>query len=406
MFTDDDFIELNSKFYTTCKPLSRIFILLTVPTALFGIILLCYLGVLPLKVEIHSVILIGFIFFIYLFFVKHNAYFVSCKFKTQYYELAYNLKEYINKNLLAIGGTTKANGSVDDFLQDYTSNLRNTNFSSIASGIFPTLGILGTFISIAFSMPDFNSGNSADLEKEISTLLGGVGTAFYVSIYGIFLSIWWTFFEKIGMSRFEHDSFVIKEGTKHFFWTKVDIESIHIKSNLDNFTKMSEVFNQLTSSNILDNINSSIEQRFDILEEILKKEFILSSKISENIDNNEKLSVMLKDMTFNMHTTIKSFEKQKDLYALNAELLNNNIEKLNSHMHNLSSDNLKAIYSNIVKSIETMKSDMEKLEWKFKKGIEEYDENITNKLKTSLEMIDEETTKILEDFKEFKEISK
>ena len=406
MFTDDDFIELNSKFYTTCKPLSRIFILLTVPTALFGIILLCYLGALPLKVEIHSVILIGFIFFIYLFFVKHNAYFVSCKFKTQYYELAYNLKEYINKNLLAIGGTTKANGSVDDFLQDYTSNLRNTNFSSIASGIFPTLGILGTFISIAFSMPDFNSGNSADLEKEISTLLGGVGTAFYVSIYGIFLSIWWTFFEKIGMSRFEHDSFIIKEGTKHFFWTKVDIESIHIKSNLDNFTKMSEVFNQLTSSNILDNINSSIEQRFDVLEEILKKEFILSSKISENIDNNEKLSIMLKDMTFNMHTTIKSFEKQKDLYALNAELLNNNIEKLNSHMHNLSSDNLKAIYSNIVKSIETMKSDMEKLEWKFKKGIEEYDENITNKLKTSLEMIDEETTKILEDFKEFKEISK
>ncbi|NCB12181.1 MAG: hypothetical protein EOM78_11190 [Erysipelotrichia bacterium] len=406
MFTDDDFIELNSKFYTTCKPLSRIFILLTVPTALFGIILLCYLGDLPLKVEIHSVILIGFIFFIYLFFVKHNAYFVSCKFKTQYYELAYNLKEYINKNLLAIGGTTKANGSVDDFLQDYTSNLRNTNFSSIASGIFPTLGILGTFISIAFSMPDFNSGNSADLEKEISTLLGGVGTAFYVSIYGIFLSIWWTFFEKIGMSRFEHDSFIIKEGTKHFFWTKVDIESIHIKSNLDNFTKMSEVFNQLTSSNILDNINSSIEQRFDVLEEILKKEFILSSKISENIDNNEKLSLMLKDMTFNMQTTIKSFEKQKDLYALNAELLNNNIEKLNSHMHNLSSDNLKAIYSNIVKSIETMKSDMEKLEWKFKKGIEEYDENITNKLKTSLEMIDEETTKILEDFKEFKEISK
>ena len=34
---------------------------------------------------------------------------------------------------------------------------------------------------------------------------------------------------------------------------------------------MSEVFNQLTSSNILENINSSIEQRFEVLEEILKK---------------------------------------------------------------------------------------------------------------------------------------
>lgn len=406
MFTDDDFIELNSKFYTTCKPQSRIFTLLTVPAALFAIILVCYLGFLPLKVEIHSVVLIGFIFFIYLFFVKHNAYYVSCKFKTQYTELVFYLKEYINKNLLTIGETTKANGSVDDFLKDYTSNIRNTNFSSIASGIFPTLGILGTFISIAFSMPDFTSGTTSALESEISKLLGGVGTAFYVSIYGIFLSIWWIFFEKIGMSRFDHDTFIINENTKHFFWTKVDIESIHIKSNLDNFTKMSEVFNQLTSSNILENINSSIEHRFEVLEEILKKELILSSKIAENIDNNERLSIMLKDMTLNMQTTIKSFEKQKDLYALNAELLNANIEKLNSHMGNLSSDNLKAIYTNIVKSIETMKSDMEKIEWKFKQGLEEYDENITFRLKNSLELIDEETTKIIKDFKEFKEISK
>ena len=404
MFTDDDFIELNSKFYNSCKPASRIFTLLTVPMGLFALILLCYLGFLPLNVEAHSVILIGFIFFIYIFFVKHNAYFVSCKFKTQYHDLSYNLKEYINKNLLTIGDITKANGSVDDFLQDYTSNIRNTNFSSIASGIFPTLGILGTFISIAFSMPDFSAGTSSALESEISKLLGGVGTAFYVSIYGIFLSIWWTFFEKIGMSRFDHDTFVIKENTKHFFWTKIDIESIHIKSNLDNFTKMSEVFNQLTSSNILDSINSSIEQRFEVLEEILKKELILSSKISENTEHNEKLSVMLKDLVLNMQTTIKSFEKQKDLYSLSTELLNSNIEKLNSHMHNLSSDNLKAIYMNIVKSIETMKNDMEKIEWKFKKELDDYDDKVTNKLKNSLEMIDQETSKIIKDLKDFKEL--
>ena len=404
MFTDDDFIELNSKFYNSCKPASRIFTLLTVPMGLFALILLCYLGFLPLNVEAHSVILIGFIFFIYIFFVKHNAYFVSCKFKTQYHDLSYNLKEYINKNLLTIGDITKANGSVDDFLQDYTSNIRNTNFSSIASGIFPTLGILGTFISIAFSMPDFSAGTSSALESEISKLLGGVGTAFYVSIYGIFLSIWWTFFEKIGMSRFDHDTFVIKENTKHFFWTKIDIESIHIKSNLDNFTKMSEVFNQLTSSNILDSINSSIEQRFEVLEEILKKELILSSKISENTEHNEKLSVMLKDLVLNMQTTIKSFEKQKDLYSLSTELLNSNIEKLNSHVHNLSSDNLKAIYMNIVKSIETMKSDMEKIEWKFKKELDDYDDKVTNKLKNSLEMIDQETSKIIKDLKDFKEL--
>ena len=399
MFIEDDFIELNSKFYTTCKPTSRIVTLLSVPIVLFIAVLLCYIGVFPLNVEIHSVILIGIILFIYLFFVKHNAYYVSCKFKTQYEDLAYNLKEYINNNLLTIGETTKANGSVDDFLQDYTSNIRNTNLSTIASGIFPTLGILGTFISIALSMPDFTAGTTQALESEITVLLGGVGTAFYVSIYGIFLSIWWIFFEKFGMSRFDHDSFVIKESTKSFFWTRIDIESIHIKSNLDNFTKMSNVFNQLTSSDILETINNSIERRFKALDELLNKEMILSSKLDENIQ-------MLNSMSKDISSTLNSFEKQKNLYTLSAELLNANIIKLNSHMDNLSSENLKSIYTNIVKSIETMKNDMEKIEWKFKKEIDEYDEKITHKLQNSLELIDVETSKIVKDLSEFKELSK
>ncbi|MCG3708579.1 MotA/TolQ/ExbB proton channel family protein [Aliarcobacter butzleri] len=399
MFIEDDFIELNSKFYTTCKPTSRIVTLLSVPIVLFIAVLLCYIGVFPLNVEVHSVILIGIILFIYLFFVKHNAYYVSCKFKTQYEDLAYNLKEYINNNLLTIGETTKANGSVDDFLQDYTSNIRNTNLSTIASGIFPTLGILGTFISIALSMPDFTAGTTQALESEITVLLGGVGTAFYVSIYGIFLSIWWIFFEKFGMSRFDHDSFVIKESTKSFFWTRIDIESIHIKSNLDNFTKMSNVFNQLTSSDILETINNSIERRFKALDELLNKELILSSKLDENIQ-------MLNSMSKDISSTLNSFEKQKNLYTLSAELLNANIIKLNSHMDNLSSENLKSIYTNIVKSIETMKNDMEKIEWKFKKEIDEYDEKITHKLQNSLELIDVETSKIVKDLSEFKELSK
>ncbi|MFY4860667.1 MotA/TolQ/ExbB proton channel family protein [Aliarcobacter butzleri] len=399
MFIEDDFIELNSKFYTTCKPTSRIVTLLSVPIVLFIAVLLCYIGIFPLNVEIHSVILIGIILFIYLFFVKHNAYYVSCKFKTQYEDLAYNLKEYINNNLLTIGETTKANGSVDDFLQDYTSNIRNTNLSTIASGIFPTLGILGTFISIALSMPDFTAGTTQALESEITVLLGGVGTAFYVSIYGIFLSIWWIFFEKFGMSRFDHDSFVIKESTKSFFWTRIDIESIHIKSNLDNFTKMSNVFNQLTSSDILETINNSIERRFKALDELLNKELILSSKLDENIQ-------MLNSMSKDISSTLNSFEKQKNLYTLSAELLNANIIKLNSHMDNLSSENLKSIYTNIVKSIETMKNDMEKIEWKFKKEIDEYDEKITHKLQNSLELIDVETSKIVKNLSEFKELSK
>ena len=388
MFKEEDLIELNSRFYTNCKPLSRIFTLLTVPTLLFILVILCYFGVLPLKVEIHSVILIGAIYFIYLFFIRHNAYFVACKFRTLYADLQIALLDYINSNLLTIAQTSKANGSVDDFLQDYTSNLRNSNFSSIASGIFPTLGILGTFISIALSMPDFTSNNIAALDSEITKLLSGVGTAFYVSIYGIFLSIWWIFFEKFGLSRFHHDSYIIKESTKNFFWTKIDIESIHIKSNIDNFSSMSKIFEELTSSQAMYDINRSIEQRAKSLDELLQKEYMLSLRIDENIVNFEKLASAVEKLSLQSNSQTIIF---KDV----SENLNKNIIELNSHMNNLSSENLKAIYTNIVKSIETMKSDMEKIEWKFEEG-----------LKESLRQIDLQTANIVKDLTIFKDLSK
>ena len=388
MFKEEDLFELNSKFYTNCKPLSRIFTLLTIPTLLFILVILCYFGVLPLKVEIHSVILIGAIYFIYLFFIRHNAYFVACKFRTLYADLQIALLDYINSNLLTIAQTSKANGSVDDFLQDYTSNLRNSNFSSIASGIFPTLGILGTFISIALSMPDFTSNNIAALDSEITKLLSGVGTAFYVSIYGIFLSIWWIFFEKFGLSRFHHDSYIIKESTKNFFWTKIDIESIHIKSNIDNFSSMSKIFEELTSSQAMYDINRSIEQRAKSLDELLQKEYMLSLRIDENIANFEKLASAVEKLSLQSNSQTMIFKDVSDN-------LNKNILELNSHMNNLSSENLKAIYTNIVKSIETMKSDMEKIEWKFEEG-----------LKESLRQIDLQTANIVKDLTIFKDLSK
>ena len=406
MLTDENFIDLNKNFYTTCKAKARIFTLLTIPTGLLVLIILGYLGHFPLKVEVHSVILIGFIYFIYLFFIRHNAYYGSCKFKTQYKLLVLHLKNYINNNSLTIGDTTKANGSVDDFLKDFTSNIRNTNFSSVASGVFPTLGILGTFISIAFSMPNFDSGTTTALEKEITLLLGGVGTAFYVSIYGIFLSLWWTFFEKIGMTRFEHDAIIIKENTKSFFWTKIDIESIHIKSSLENFSKMTQIFEQITSKDLLDNISNSLENRLNVLESVIEKETLLSNSISENINNNKELFDMVKVLTLNVSTTIQKFDDEKLDYAKSSLILSENIEKLNEALSHVNSNNIESLYTNIIKSVTTMKNEMDRIGWRFNQELDDYDTKFNENLKNSLEAIDDQTVKIIEDLQEFKELSK
>jgi biopolymer transport protein ExbB/TolQ len=86
------------------------------------------------------------------------------------------------------------------------------------------LGILGTFTAIAISMPNFSISDTAALDRDISLLLSGIGTAFYASIFGIFLSIIWNFFEKRGLSKVDHDSHQLSEVYKSYIWTESELK--------------------------------------------------------------------------------------------------------------------------------------------------------------------------------------
>lgn len=420
MVNEDQLVELNSNFNTHGNCSLKIITLISIPSVIYILVLLSYFKVLPLKVEIHSVILIGLIFLIYLFFVKHNAYKASCSFKKQFIKMKDNLKIYIDKHKVTIENITKANASVDDFLSEFTRDLRDTNFSSVAAGIFPTLGILGTFISIAVSMPDFSSKTSAVLEHEISLLLSGVGTAFYVSIYGIFLSIWWIFFEKIGMSRFEHDINVIKENTKFLFWNKIEIDKIHLQKSIDNFEKLNSVFSNLSMERMEERLNKNIEIKFNMLEDMLDKEkqtmdlsnqFFEEQKIKHDaifssyeviIKQIHQLVPVLDETLKNSGFLTKHFNKQEQDITKATQELNANIGSLSKSLENFSAKNLEAIYANIIQSIETMKNNMQNIEQRFSVQLENYDTNINEKLKNSIEMINNETTNIIKQLEHLK----
>lgn len=91
----------------------------------------------------------------------------------------------------------------DNFSYDYFNEKNllasNTNLKMINS--VPTtlvgLGILGTFIGLTYGISNFNTGSTEEIKGSIETLLSGMGTAFISSIYGMLLSIIFTFFEKV-----------------------------------------------------------------------------------------------------------------------------------------------------------------------------------------------------------------
>ncbi len=396
----------------------KILYLLFIPLAIFLFIIGGFMGFVPFKVEIHSVIMIGIIFIIYLFFLKHNAFYASCKFSQQLGTFKEELEVYIKKNLLAIGNTSKANAPYDDFAKEFTSELRNDNFASVAAGIFPTLGILGTFISIAISMPDFSSQTSAVLEREISLLLGGVGTAFYVSIYGIFLSIWWILFDKAGLSSFEKSVNELKKRTKSLFWNKEEIEQTYFQKSMENFEKLNQVFNNFAHDELIETMNKTMTQRVEMFGEIiaLEQKSIenATKQMNESIkltniaqSSNEQLALDFKQML--LHFKESSTRIEQSALSLgeisnSLKIKDDNLVKIADSLGNINSQNIEEIHQAITKNFATMKKDTDQIGWAFNSYLNEFDDKFADKLKDTLVTIDSEVAKIVSSLAEVKKL--
>ena len=298
--------------------------IISVPTILFLVVLLAYMGMIPINMEFHSVIIIGAIYAIFYFFIKHNASYSVCSFESRKEALLIEVNEYIENNLIQLMGQDKAIGSIDKFFSKFSKKLRNDNFAAVAASTFPTLGILGTFISIAISMPDFGVGSTDALNSEITKLLGGVGTAFYASIYGIFLSLWWVFFEKKGFSYIQHEIRKIKETFEERLWSDEEIkmatfvEQQALNSDLQNTIKQS------MSPEFIRNMNDTIKEQSSMLLEILKEDKALHEELRETYQ-----------------TVVEKFAEITDKQDSVSEKLDKSIETANQSYSNLAENILK-----------------------------------------------------------------
>lgn len=279
------------------------------PVVVFLFFLAGFLGFIDFKVELHTVIMMGFILCVALIFSRHSMEFACYLFEQRNVEFKRELKEYILKTLLTIGKDTKSNGSFDDFVYNYSKDIRADNYSSIGMGIFPMLGILGTFLSIAISMPSFSSSDTVALESEISELLSGVGTAFYVSIYGIFLALWWIFFERFGLNRYKKLINRQKLSTKSFFWSKEEVEQKYMQESLGSFRKIGKVFEYVSNQKFFEELDNTIERKYTNFTHMLKAEEDAVKLSNEHIKQT-------------MNTLIKSQNEQKDLVKIHCEIIN------------------------------------------------------------------------------------
>ena len=259
------------------------------PTLVFLIFVLGFLNLIVLKVEIHSLLMLGVLYLIALISARHNAEFGVSVFEKNIENFKSNLKNFIMKTLFNVGEIKKSSAKFETFVAEYSQNIRNDNYASAMSGIFPMMGILGTFISIAISMPNFSSSNINALEGEIAQLLGGVGTAFYVSIYGIFLAIWWIYFEKRGISKFEKIIAKYNLATRNFFWEKDEILIALTRTGLNKVDLIAHTLTHSLNNEFVAKLNALIEDKFSAFSKILDLEQNASKLAAEQVLNAQTL---------------------------------------------------------------------------------------------------------------------
>lgn len=278
-----------------------------------------YLNV--VHINVHTFYITAVIYFIFLLYIPHNAMVAVCKIRGQFEITRNELENTLEKTALTIDGKTKSVLSVRDFLEDYFKNVRNDNFARIASSTFPMLGILGTFIAIALSMPDFTVSSSKELDGEISKLLAGVGTAFYASIFGIFLSLLWTFFERLGLSKIESLTLSLEDLYQNHIWSQKEL--LKFKYNQKALME-NEFVNTLKSTFNLDFITSINKEHLESYQKIIAT----TNSGLESIESTLKQSAVEIAQTVSKIDSANGAVESKVLLEQNLEEFNKSAKEL------------------------------------------------------------------------------
>ncbi|CZE48404.1 MotA/TolQ/ExbB proton channel family protein [Campylobacter geochelonis] len=400
--------------------------IVAVPVLIYLVFLAGYFKIIDFKVEFHSIAMMGFLLVLALIFARHSAEYGCCLFEDRIVKFKSGLKEYIMSHLMVVGNRKKSNASFDGFIDEYTRDMRNDNYASVAAGVFPMLGILGTFISIAISMPAFSSSDINSLESEIAQLLGGVGTAFYVSIFGIFLALWWIYFEKKGLSRYQKLVFKYKNATKNFFWDKDEISQNLMQELISKNEKVANIFETSLNSEFSKNLSRAMIEKFDAFKSMIdleKESFSLSlaqiEKTNEFLSNASKITqelnqryentiVFMDNLINNTNLVYQKLSKHLENSALSSaqnyskieEVVSNLVIELRGLENSLKETNLDILKNQNV-AMENFKTSIAQGLGEFKSAFKEEivastdNSDVIEELRRSLASIDKESKDII-----------
>ena len=203
--------------------------------------------------------------------------------------------------------------------------------------LLPILGVIGTFAGICIGLADFNSN---EIEKSVPLLLQGLKTAFWTSLIGtslaVFFNVWYSFKDKKDLDDEDEEVPLLKLQIK---------ELQEISKKFNNFLE-----NQLINNKNLKELelikdelkilNKSQEQNNTFYENSLLKLEILEDINKKYDKNNEQLLICTNNITDLKDYIALNLEETKKLNATYSNTFNklNSLEEINTDIFNKNSE--------------------------------------------------------------------
>ena len=261
-------------------------------------------------------------------------------------------------------------------------NLKHINS---APGVLSGLGVLGTFVGLAFSVATFDSTDSTAIMASIKTLLGGMGTAFYTSLAGMALSAIYIYFQKRFYNNYDNAIAAFVRHLDQKFHISADeiIIAENEKTNREILTRLTAI----EKSKELNEKLNAIQEALTIQDEdgasitagtMMLNLYEESSKQSQALESfttdlsNELNASLGKTMDSSIVPLIVNLEKSHDVMNTKIEELSHNIQspatdfvttavgELRSSMQTMANEFRDSISKQTITQIETLADNLTK----------------------------------------------
>ncbi len=147
-----------------------------------------------------------------------------------------------------INKTEEGIGDIEDYINDEELDLHvHKRLLEMVPDIFTSLGILGTFVGLVWGLTSFRPDNYEAITSSVSGLVDGIKVAFLTSIYGIAMSIVYSYGMKSGYAAMMENLQQFLNRFHSFVMPNAENESRNLlvsaqKIQADAMTKMTQQF--------------------------------------------------------------------------------------------------------------------------------------------------------------------